>query len=215
MSGYIIRRLRLRAGCSGLSLIKKVIHINDLCVTSPIPPSVNHYMGYRAIMKNGKPLAVQYKTSDTTAFQKEFSKILANAVEGQNWVPPKESGKHFYVDATFFFPRTRMDSNNYWKVLLDTITDTHLIWDDDDIVCERTQGIFYDKENPRIELVIHPVEYIGVFRDSSHLKAFESKCIGCVRYARNCKIFRQAKEGRIQPEINDGVCSEYKEVKDK
>ena len=127
-------------------------------------------MGYRAIMKNGKPLAVQYKTSDTTSFQKEFSRILSDAVLNQGWKPPTEEGKHFYVDATFYFPRTRMDSNNYWKVLLDTITDTKLIWADDDVVCERTQGIFYDKLNPRIELVIHPVKYIGVFEDSLHLE---------------------------------------------
>lgn len=167
-------------------------------------------------MKNGKPLAVQYKTSDTTSFQKEFSRILSDAVLNQGWKPPTEEGKHFYVDATFYFPRTRMDSNNYWKVLLDTITDTKLIWTDDDVVCERTQGIFYDKLNPRIELVIHPVKYIGVFEDSLHLEDFEAKCVGCVRHTRNCKILRQAKEGRVQPELDkEYVCTEYKEAKDK
>ena len=181
----------------------------ELHVTSPIPPSVNHYMGYRAIMRGGKPLAVPYKTSEAVAFQKEFSHILVDAVREQHWKSDPDSSTHFYVDAVFYFPRTRMDCNNYWKVLLDTITDTNLIWHDDNVVCERAQAIFYDSTNPRIELTIHPVEYIGVFENASQLDEFESKCIGCTRYKRNCSILRQAKEGRVQSEITQMECSKY------
>ena len=32
-----------------------------LVFTSPIPPSVNHYLAYRTIIKNGKPMAMIYK----------------------------------------------------------------------------------------------------------------------------------------------------------
>ena len=104
-----------------------------------------------------------------------------------------------------------MDCNNYWKVLLDTITETHLIWKDDDTVCERAQGIFYDTQNPRVELLIHPVDYIGVFQNKDQLNEFESRCKTCTRYAHNCSVFNRAKEGRIQPEIKDGVCSKHKQ----
>lgn len=176
-----------------------------------MPPSVNHYMGYRAILRGGKPLSIPYKTSDAVAFQKEFSSIVREAVESQGWDMPVNGTQHFYVDAVFYFPRTRMDCNNYWKVLLDTITDSKLIWEDDDVVCERAQAIYYDPDNPRIELKIHPVDYIGVFKDASQLDQFESKCIGCTRYARNCSILRHAKEGRIQEEITDFECSKYKQ----
>ena len=175
-----------------------------------MPPSVNHYMGYRAILKGGKPLAVPYKTTEAVSFQKEFSKILQIAVSEQGWDMPVNNTQHFYIDAIFYFPRTRMDCNNYWKVLLDTITDTKLIWEDDDVVCERAQGIYYDSDNPRIELTIHPVDYIGVFKDASQLDEFESKCIGCTRYTRNCSILRHAKEGRIQPDISGNECLKYK-----
>ena len=189
--------------------------MNILYVTSPIPPSVNHYMGYRAIMRRGKPLSIPYKTAEAKAFQKEFAEILENAVKTQGWNVEKENIKqhikqHFYVDALFYFPRTRMDSNNYWKVLLDTITETKLVWDDDNVVCERTQGLYYDAKNPRIELTIKPVDYIGVFDNTSQLEEFESNCIECTRYARNCKILRQAKEGRIQDEVENNVCSQFK-----
>ena len=187
---------------------------DELHITAPFPPSVNHYMGYRAILKNGKPMAIPYKTAEAVSFCKKFAKIITSAVNEQGWDVPLDSNKHIYVDALFYFPRLRMDCNNYWKVLLDTITDTQLIWKDDDIVCERAQGIFYDAVNPRIELTIHPVDYIGVFENASQLDQFESRCIGCTRYARNCSILRQAKAGKIQDDVDGNVCMKYKAKKE-
>lgn len=181
-----------------------------LYITAPFPPSVNHYMGYRAIMKNGRPMAVPYKTAEAVAFCKEFSGIVEYEVAQQGWDVPLDGSKHIYVDATFYFPRTRMDCNNYWKVLLDTITDTHLVWLDDDIVCERAQAIYYDSKNPRIELFIHPVDYTGIFKDDASLQCFEDNCRGCTRYARNCSILRTAKEGRVQEDIVNEKCCKYK-----
>lgn len=170
-------------------------------------------MGYRAILKNGKPLAIPYKTNDAVLFQKKLSYIIEEEVKLQGWDVPVDDTQHFYVDAVFYFPRRRMDCNNYWKVMLDTFTDTKLVWADDDVVCERVQGIYYDTKNPRIELTIHPVDYIGVFEDASQLEEFESNCIGCSRYARNCSVLRKAKEGTIQQEISDGTCTKYKAKK--
>ena len=36
-----------------------------LKLTSPLGVSVNHYLAYRAIMKNGKPMAMSYKTPES------------------------------------------------------------------------------------------------------------------------------------------------------
>lgn len=88
----------------------------------------------------------------------------------------------------------------------DAITETALIWVDDNVVCERCQQILYDSENPRIEINIYPVEYIGIFANKEELKKFESLCVGCTRYKRNCSILNKAKEGRIQKEICNFVC---------
>ena len=186
----------------------------ELRITAPIPPSVNHYMGYRAVLKKGKPLAIPYKTAEAVAFCKEFADTVKQAVHEQGWDVPLDGSKHVYVDAVFYFPRTRMDCNNYWKVLLDTITDTQLVWRDDSTVCERAQAIFYDTQNPRIELTIHPVEYTGVFFDSNEFDEFESRCKTCVRYTRNCSLLSKAMEGRIQNEIQNGVCAKHKEKKE-
>lgn len=185
----------------------------ELRLTSPIPPSVNHYLSYRAIIKNGRPMATSYKTPEAGRYRKEFSDYVCVEAESQGWDLKPDAKQHFYVDAVFYFDKTSRDCNNYFKVMLDAITDTGLVWLDDNVVCERVQRIYYDSENPRIELTIYPVEYIGVFDNASQLDAFVSCCIGCTRYNNNCSILRKAKEGRIQKEITDGVCTKRKERK--
>ena len=182
-----------------------------LKLVSPIPPSVNHYLSYRAIMRGGKPLAMSYKTREATKYQSEFIKYVRNEVFRQKWRPNRDKFQHYYVDADFYFPRIDMDASNYFKCMFDAITETGLIWVDDNVVCERVNHIYYDTENPRIELSITPVDYIGVFEDASQMAKFEAVCVGCTRYKRNCSILNKLKEGRIIPEYVDGACVKYKE----
>lgn len=186
--------------------------MKELHLTSPIPPSVNHYLAYRAVIKNGKPLGMSYKTNEAKRYQKDFTEYVISECEKQNWDVPLDKNQHFYVDAVFYFPRVDLDCNNYFKVMLDAITDTQKIWIDDNVTCERVQAIYYDSDNPRVEIVIRPVDYIGVFENASQLERFESDCVECKRYTRNCSILRRAKEGRIQSEIKDGVCENHKGI---
>ncbi len=186
----------------------------DLMLTSEIPPSVNHYIGYRGIMKNGRPMAVSYKTRDALKYQKDFTDYVKTEVEKQNWEVVPNKTQHFYVDTVFYFGKTNQDANNYFKVMLDAITDTKMIWLDDNVVCERVQGVFYDADNPRVELHIHPTDYIGVFQNAPQLAEFESNCIACKRHKRNCSLLRGAKEGHIQPEISGGVCLKFSPYND-
>lgn len=185
-----------------------------LYLTSPMCPSVNHYLAYRGIMKNGKPMAVSYCTNEANSYKKWLVGYIHDEVKRQNWPLTPNKYQHFYVDTVFYFPRSDMDASNYFKVMLDAITDSHLIWLDDNVACERVQAIYYDIANPRIEICISPVDYIGVFSNAPQLELFESKCAECTRSARNCSLLRKAKEGKIQPEIVDGVCSEFKQKKE-
>lgn len=185
-----------------------------LKLTSPIPPSVNHYIAYRTIVKNGKPMAMSYKTSEATKYQKLFTKYVISEVKKQNYTLTPNKTQHFYIDAVFYFDRIDKDPNNYWKCLLDAITDTELIWVDDNVTCERVNRIYYDTENPRIELEIYPVDYIGVFNSASQLEEFRNRCIGCTRYKRNCSLLVKAIEGRIQSEIHDNLCDKYSALKE-
>lgn len=62
-------------------------------------------------------------------------------------------------------------------------------------------------------MVIHPVEYVGIFENMSQLEKFKANCVGCSRYMRNCSILNKAISGHMQPEICDGVCIKSREPK--
>ena len=175
--------------------------------------SVNHYLSYRAIIKNGRPMATSYKTLEEKNFQKEFTDYVKKQVKEQGWETDLNPMQHYYVDAIFYFPRIDMDTNNYWKVGFDAITDSGVVWADDNMACERVLKVLYDSKNPRIELTIYKTDYIGIFDNQEQLSEFEDKCKTCQRYNRNCSVLKKAKEGRIQEEICDLKCSKYKETK--
>lgn len=184
--------------------------MQTLKLISPISPSVNHYLGWRGIIKNGRPMAVSYKKPEATKYQKSFTKYVKEEVKKQGWIKSDNKFQHYYMDCIFYFDRVDKDANNAFKCLADAITDSGVVWIDDTQLCERVQGIFYDSQNPRIEITIHEVDYIGVFKNMSQLKHFESNCIECNRYKRNCSILQKAKEGRIQIEVSNGKCNKYK-----
>lgn len=164
-------------------------------------------------MKNGKPLSVSYVTPEALKYKAGFKEYIISEVKKQKWNLTPNRTQHFYVDTVFYFDKLNRDCNNYFKVMLDTITDTKLIWLDDNVVCERVQRIYYDSENPRIEMVIKPVEYIGIFDNKPQLDRFTSNCIGCTRYERNCSILKNAISGKVQDVIQNGVCLKYKKKK--
>jgi len=187
----------------------------ELNLTSPMPESVNHYLGWRSVFnpKTKKYMCMSYETADTKAYKKKFSEYVKQQVKLQEWDIPVNKTQHFYVDSIVYFPRIDMDSNNYWKLILDTITDTKTIWEDDNVVCERCLAIRYDSKNPRIELRIYKTDYIGIFDNRAQLDEFETNCIHCSRYKEGkCSIYKKSVEGRIQEEITLNVCGKYKEV---
>lgn len=186
---------------------------NELKLISPVPPSVNHYLSYRVVKSKGRYIACSYKTKESTTYQKEFQKYVTEEVKKQGWDIESLGDMHIYVDTTFYFPRTDMDCNNYFKVLLDAITNTKLVWKDDNVVCERVKHIYYDSSNPHIEISIHPVSYVGIFDNSDKLTVFEERCKNCCRYARNCSLLCRAKAGYIQEGVTQEECACFKQKK--
>ena len=181
--------------------------MDKLSLISAIPPSVNHYLAYRTTFKNGRAVAMSYKTAEARKYRKDFADYVTEEVLKQEWGIEPNAKQHFYIDGWFYFARIDADPNNYWKILIDAITDTQKIWVDDNVVCERVQRIQYDAANPRIELVITPVEYIGIFDNTEQANCFlQSNCIGCSRYKRNCSILRKAMDGRIQEGVTQTSC---------
>ena len=158
-------------------------------------------------------MAVSYKKPEALKYQKEFAEYVKKEVKNQGWEKSDNIFQHYYMDCIIYFDRIDKDANNVFKCLADSITDSGVVWIDDTQLCERVQRIYYDSKNPRIELTIYPCDYIGVFDNASQLEQFESRCVGCNRYKRNCSILQKAKEGRIQEEIIGLECSKYKPIK--
>lgn len=175
--------------------------------------SVNHYLTYRVVYSKGRAIPTSFKTREASLFQRNFSEYVKEEAKKQNWIMDEEGKQHYYVDAVFYFPRIDMDANNYFKVTLDAITESGVVWKDDNTVCERVQRIYYSSTNPRIEFTIYPVSYVGVFEDEEGMSEFEEKCKTCSRYGRNCSILKKIKAHYEMDEVIDGQCTKYKEKK--
>lgn len=156
-------------------------------------------------------MVMAYTSADAKKFQKDFEKYAKEQVIAQNWDIEKTRNIHHYMDCIFYFDRTDKDSQNYFKVMSDVLNGIAYI--DDKTILTRTHEQYYDAANPRIEMVIYPVEYRGIFPNKDKLMEFEDKCKQCKRHKRNCSILNKAKEGRIQEEINeDFVCGKFNEI---
>ena len=184
-------------------------------MVSPIGVSVNHYLKPRSflIYKNGKPVpqVTMYETKEAKDYKKKFIKHIKEQINLQGWEKSDNKYQKYFVDCTFFFPRIDMDSNNMYKLLLDSLTESEVCWIDDTQSCERTQGIFYDSENPRIIIEIRPVDFVGIFPTNEQLQIFKSNCITCNRYKDGrCSILVKSLEGRIIDNVKNLICSKFK-----
>ena len=170
--------------------------------------SVNHYLGYTVRGRH----AVSYKTQEAKVFQKRFTEYVKEEVKKQGWLIDLSANQHYYVDAVFYFPRVDMDTNNYWKVAFDAITDSQVVWRDDNLACERVIKVMYDSKHPRIEYTIYKTDFIGVFDNREQLIEFEDKCTSCARYKKNCSLLKGLKEGRCSDDVtSEYVCLKYKQ----
>ncbi len=189
-----------------------------LKLISPMPVSVNHYIKPRTFIVNGKAQVSMYETADAKKYKKDFIKHIIEEARKQNWNWIPNKTQHFYIDSYFYFPRIDMDANNHYKIMLDAITEPQIVWIDDNVALERVQRILYDSKNPRIELTIYPVDYIGIFNNEEELTLFkDTYCDNCSRSKKNCSILNKAIEGRIQEEIKreelELKCNKFKQNK--
>jgi len=158
--------------------------------------SVNHYMSYRVAGR----IVMAYKPKETKDFEKKFGKYVKEEMDKQGWNKPP-MGKFVNLDTIFYFPRIDMDAQNYFKSICDIMTNV-ATYEDDNIVMERVNRIYYDSKKPRIELILTLSEYVGIFDNDNDYKEFKSKCDNCSRFKEGkCSIHKKALESRIQDEI--------------
>lgn len=181
---------------------------NQLNLTIPIPPSINNdYMKSRAFIQGGRPKSMMYESSVAKKFKKEMVKLIKNEISTQGFNKESE-GKFVRIEYTFFFPRVNMDTNNYYKCFIDSITDTKgEIWKDDNVSLNHDNRIFYDSKNPRVEVKIYYENFIGIFDNQEDLDKFISEyCNNCKKGNKigqkgGCSIYKKALECRMQSDL--------------
>lgn len=142
-------------------------------------------------------------------------KYIREQVKEQNWIKLNEE-QYCYVDQWVYMNTKGRDSDNLSKLLNDSITESEVVWLDDTYSLVRTQNLFIDAANPRVEMIISPVDFVGVFNTNEDYQVFKSKCESCKRYSKNCSIHRKLLENRIISEVtivdNLVACNKYNKL---
>lgn len=182
-----------------------------LKLTVPLPISINdlyiNQYTWNPKTRSRVPTGKRIMSKEGERVKKEIQTEARKQLSQQKWDYDYTKTHYIYMDSYIYFNRTGRDDNNIYKLNNDALE--KIIYDNDSRVLTRTQRIQYDPDNPRVELIFTPVEYIGIFDDRQQLDAFEVKCMTCKRYKRNCSILKKAKEGRVQEEIENQICNKY------
>jgi hypothetical protein len=181
----------------------------------PLPTSINdlyvNQYTWNVAKKMRVPTGAKVMSSQGEKVKKQIQEQATKQLTEQIWDYEYTKDHYIFMDAIIYFNRLGRDDNNIYKLNNDALE--KIVYDNDSRVLTRTQRIYYDKDNPRVELTFSKVNYIGIFDNQNELDDFENKCKNCIRYARNCSILIAAKEARIQEEIVDKDCLKFKEIK--
>lgn len=113
--------------------------------------------------KNSQQILVNPKTKRPFISQssryKKYAKDCILSLRSQK-CPDKAITYPVHIDARFFMPsKRRCDTVNLQEALWDILVDAQILADDNrDIIASANAMTFYDKNNPRTEVVITPYE---------------------------------------------------------
>lgn len=80
-------------------------------------------------------------------------------MKSQQWDYELILERYLYLDTYIYMNRLGRDDNNIYKLLNESLE--KIVYDNDSRIL--TQKILIDTENPRVEVSLRPVEYIGIF----------------------------------------------------
>ncbi|MGG0794713.1 RusA family crossover junction endodeoxyribonuclease [Brevibacillus laterosporus] len=191
----------------------------QLKLTLPMPVSINKlYINeyqWDARLKMRVPTGRRILSKEGRQVKAKIQGQARVQTENQDWDFDWTKENFVYQDAVIFFARRGSDDNNIYKLLNDSLEG--IAYDNDSRVLVRTQHIVYDSKNPRIELTLVPVEFVGIFKNQEMLRDFQKVCESCSRYRKgNCSIIKNSIAGTVREEIGniyDPRCTQFKEKK--
>lgn len=192
-----------------------------LKLTLPVPTSLNRlYINEYRWSKNKfgvseqKPTGRRILSKEGVKCKNEIQAETRVQMKGQKWDYEWTKEGYVYLDTVIYFQRRGTDDNNIYKLLCDALE--KICYDNDSRVLVRTQRIMYSTHNPRVEVSITPVEFVGVFDDLVCLEAFQEVCESCSRYRKgSCSILKDSINGTEREELDTDtkICSEFKPKK--
>lgn len=192
--------------------------------TTVLPVSVNAMYQNQSFFnpktKSYQPTGKRILTTEGKRVKSRISADARIAVQEQGWNIEEAGDNFFYMDTKVFFNRRGRDSDNLYKALQDSLQG--VVLKNDSQFLSRTQMVLFDYENPRIEISIKPVDYVGIFEDLHDREEFEARCEfgeenGCSRYRKgSCSILKDSLSGTVREEVNREKtpnCSSFKAKK--
>lgn len=190
----------------------------ELKLVLPVPISINklyvNQFKYDKVLRRRVPTGGRVLSAAGEKQKKEIQKLTKSQMKNQKWDYDWTVDKNnfMYLDVFVYFSRRGRDSDNLYKLLNDSLE--KVVFENDSRTLPRTQKILYDKKNPRVEVVLTPVDYKGIFDTPEEAVKFEERCMSCTRYLEGrCSILVDSLSGTIREEIGDlesPACQKYK-----
>ena len=185
-------------------------------LTLPVPTSINalyiNQFAYNPRTRKREMTGARILSKQGEEKKKEIATATLEQMKSQEWDYEWTKENYLYQDAIIHFNRKGRDADNIYKLLNDTLEG--IVYDNDSRVLVRTQRIVYDSKNPRVEVTLTPVEFVGIFKDQEEAQTFEDRCKGCTRYLNGrCSILVDSVAGTVREEVGsiyEPVCSAFK-----
>lgn len=108
-----------------------------------LPPSVNAMLQPRANSKGR-----MYTTQTRNWF--EYAALMCNV--WRNKYDVETFNNYVYVDMIFHLKHRGQDNHNFFKAVIDSFQKAGIVRNDS-LVMPRTQAVYIDKDNPRVEIL--------------------------------------------------------------
>ena len=119
------------------------------------PRAVPLMRGGRPIVdRTGRPVISAYVPPETKAYEAMVADYAAAAARASGWVKP-ERGVRLGLVLRVYRTKRIGDLDNYAKGLMDGISKSNAVWDDDRYVVSIRMAMAVSKTNPRAEVEVH------------------------------------------------------------
>lgn len=184
--------------------------MNKLKLVFPLPPSVNSYQRYRVKRVGRKTRVEAYPSEETETFYKNVIPYIREEMKKQGWkTPPRD--KYVVIKCVFYLSKKGADADNYFKCSIDSLEKAGVVINDTFII-PVAEGVYIDKDNPRVELTSYVSDKIGIFDNEEEMENFRKRnCSLCRRRNKDkCVVFKGFIDNRIHAIDEDGNCKEFK-----